>query len=323
MLFRLNPLKQIFLLIMLSLFFFLDSAIAQKCLYISSYHQGYEWSDGVEKGVRSTLKDKCEFKQFNMDTKRNKEVSYKKEIALKARELIQSWQPDVIIASDDNAARYIIQPYYKDHSIPFVFCGINWNVDAYGFPYTNTTGMVEVAPITALFDKVSEISGHPSNAFYIGADTLTEKKNLARFEQEAADAHIKLEHGLAKDLNEWLYYYKKAQDYDFVIIGSHSGINDWDQSSIQVNVLKETSKLSVTNHRWMMPYTILGLTKIPEEQGIWAAQAALNILDGVNPSSIPIIANRKWDVWLNENILGKTKINMPKTLAKKAKKVID
>ena len=185
--------------------------------------------------------------------------------------------------------------------------------------------MVEVAPITALFDKVTKIRGKADNGFYIGADTLTEKKNLTRFQQEAADSDIKLANGLAKDMEEWLYYYKKAQNYDFVIMGSNSGINDWDPIIIQKIIQQETHKLSVTNHRWMMPYTILGLTKIPEEQGKWAAQAALYILDGTSPSDIPIISNRKWDLWINEKILShsKIKIKMPHSLIKKAKKISD
>ncbi|MEE8303670.1 MAG: hypothetical protein V3S24_14685, partial [Candidatus Tectomicrobia bacterium] len=32
-----------------------QSVFAAKCLFISSYHRGYAWSDGVERGVRSVL----------------------------------------------------------------------------------------------------------------------------------------------------------------------------------------------------------------------------------------------------------------------------
>ena len=50
-----------------------NPALADKCLFISSHHQGYAWSDGVERGLRATLDGKCELKQFNMDTKRHKD----------------------------------------------------------------------------------------------------------------------------------------------------------------------------------------------------------------------------------------------------------
>ena len=30
------------------------------CLFVLSYHKGYGWSDGVEAGLRSKLRDRCE-----------------------------------------------------------------------------------------------------------------------------------------------------------------------------------------------------------------------------------------------------------------------
>lgn len=295
---------------------------AKKCLYIASYHQGYEWSDGVERGLKRELAGKCELKQFDMDTKRNTSEHFKKQAGLKAKELIESWQPDVVIASDDNASKYVIQPYFKDHKIPFVFCGINWDVDAYGYPYSNATGMVEVAPITDLLDKVNDIIGKPRNAFYLGVDVLTERKNFSRFAEEAKKRNIKLDKGLATTTLEWLNYYQQAQEYDFVIVGGNAGINDWNKTLILDTVMQSTQKLSITIQSWMMPYAILGLTKVPEEQGEWAAKVALYILDGEKPSDIPIVANRKWDIWVNDGILKGTDIKMPRALIKKSKKII-
>lgn len=301
---------------------FSASVAAKKCLYIASYHQGYEWSDGVERGLKRELADQCEFKQFNMDTKRNPSENFKKQAGLKAKALINSWQPDVVIASDDNASKYLIQPYFKDHNIPFVFCGINWDVEAYGYPYSNATGMVEVAPINDLLDKVSNIIGQPKNAFYLGVDVLTERKNYSRFAQEAKNRHIKLHKGLATSMEEWLRYYKQAQSYDFVIIGGNAGINDWNKKLVLNQIMQSTKKLSITIQGWMVPYSIFGLTKVAEEQGEWAAKVAVYILNGAKPSDIPIVANRKWDIWINKGILEQTKIIMPRALIRKAKKII-
>ncbi len=306
----------------LTLIIYSGAVSAKKCLYIASYHQGYEWSDGVEKGLREQLKGKCEIKQFNMDTKRNPSEAFKKAAGLKARDLILSWQPDVVIASDDNASRYVIQPFFKDHEIPFVFCGINWTVEAYGYPYSNVTGMVEVAPVSELLNKVTSIIGKPRTAFYLGVDVLTERKNFSRFAEEAEIRNIQLSKGLARTMQQWLAFYHEAQHYDFVIIGGNAGINDWDKSLVLQQIKKSTQKLSVTIQGWMVPYAILGLTKLPEEQGEWAAKVALYILDGAKPSEIPIVSNRKWDIWINEDILTNTDISIPASLNKKAKKVI-
>jgi ABC-type uncharacterized transport system substrate-binding protein len=296
-------------------------AFAAKCLFISSYHQGYAWSDGVERGVRSVLDGRCELKQFNMDTKRHKEVAMIKQKALEAKQLIESWQPDVVITADDNAAKYIIKPFYKDQPTPFVFCGVNWTVKEYGFPYRNVTGMIEVAPIKPLFDKAEAFLARHQRAFYIGADTLTERKNLRRFQQAAERRGISLEHRLVDTADAWLEAYREAQNYDFIIMGSNSGINDWDKAKIIDGVKAASQRLSLTNHGWMMPYTMLGLTKVPEEHGEWAAKTALHILDGIEPSRIPIIPNRKWDIWVNPRLLETTDVKLPKKLLQKGKKV--
>jgi len=297
------------------------TAMAQKCLYISSYHPGYAWSDGVERGVRSVLEGKCEIKQFNMDTKRNKQAEYIKKAALEAKQLIDSWNPDVVITADDNAAKYVIQAHYKNHKIPFVFCGINWTADEYGFPYTNVTGMVEVAPIYPLLEKVNDLVPKAKKAIYIGADTMTEQKNLARFEIALSKQDIHLDSALAGTMNDWLEAYTRAQQYDFIIIGSKSGIQDWDNEQVVNTIMTKSKKLSVTNHDWMMPYTMLGFTKVPEEQGEWAAQAALSILAGVEISKIAIVPNRKWDIWTNSPLLKTSNIMLPEGLILKSKYV--
>lgn len=297
-----------------------ENAQAAKCLFVSSYHQGYEWSDGVERGVRQALEGKCELRQFDMDTKRQKSEEFKKRVALEAKRLIESWKPDVVITADDNAAKYLIKPYFKDSAVPFVFCGVNWSADEYGFPYSNVTGMVEVAPIRPMLERAADIAAPGRRVFYLGANTLSEEKNLRRFQSAASELGIELDSKLASTTADWLAGYASAQAYDFVVLGSNSGINDWDDERIRQELSRISTRLTVTNHGWMMPYTMFGLTKVPEEHGEWGAQAALAILGGERPIDIPIIANRKWDVWANESLLQVAGISLPRSLRAKAKR---
>jgi ABC-type uncharacterized transport system substrate-binding protein len=304
-----------------TLFICLSSPVlASKCLFISSYHTGYEWSDGVALGLRNTLRGECEIKQFDMDTKRHKDEISIKQAALTAKALIDEWQPDVVITADDNAAKYVIASYYRDAPIPFVFCGINWSVEEYGLPYSNTTGIVEVAPIGLLLTQASNIVGGADSAVYIGADTLTERKNLHRFTLAAEDHRINLKGYLVSTSSEWIKAYKIGQNHDFLIIGSNSGIKDWDATAVKQYVHTHTRKLSATNHGWMLPYTMLGFTKDPEEQGVWAGKAAIAVLNGAKPNEIPIVSNRKWEIWINEEIVKSSGIEIPDAFVMKAKK---
>lgn len=290
-----------------------------RCLYVSSYHRGYAWSDGVERGLRDTLVDKCEILQFDMDTKRKKSAQEMQDAALQAKALIDSWHPDVVITADDNAAKYLIVPYYRDSHLPFVFCGINWTVEEYGFPYRNVTGMIEVAPVQVMIEEAKGLVPGASHVLYIGANTPTEHKNAARIRKAAEQRGLQFETRFAASLASWLDAYKQGQDFDFIIMGSNAGIDDWDDRRVTEAIRPMTHKLSVTSHEWMMPVSMLGMTKVPEEQGEWAGQVALQILSGATPDSIPVIANRKWDLFLNPALIDSAGLELPAQLSSKGK----
>ena len=69
------------ILLLVSSYFYSNAVMAAKCMLVMSYHQGYEWNDGVQRGVETVLKDKCELKIFYMDTKRNKSDAHAENMA--------------------------------------------------------------------------------------------------------------------------------------------------------------------------------------------------------------------------------------------------
>jgi hypothetical protein len=124
---------------------------------------------------------------------------------------------------------------------------------------------------------------------------------------------------LAASMAAWIDTYRDGQDYDFIIVGSNAGINDWNSEQILEAIRPITRRLTVTSHEWMMPVTMLGMTKVPEEQGEWSGQVALQILAGTEPDSIPVIANRKWDLFINSDLIDIGQISLPDQLASKGK----
>jgi ABC-type uncharacterized transport system substrate-binding protein len=296
-------------------------AAAKKCLFISSYHQGYAHADQIEAGVRSTLKGHCDLRQFDMDTKRRSSAEDKKKSALAARAVIDSWKPDIVITADDNAVKYLIEPFYKNKNLPFVFCGLNWTAAEYGLPYSNATGMIEVAPVGVMLDRAANIVPQFKRAFYLGADALSEKKNLKRFQSAAKKKGFHLDYALVGSTDAWIKSYTKAQEYDVVIIGNRHGIKNWDHDLAVAGTIKATRRLSVTNHGWMMPYTILGMTKVSREQGEWAGKTAIRILGGQKIAKIPVVPNRQRDIWINSEILSVSGVTLPQGVMRKGKKI--
>jgi len=287
----------------------------KKLLYIDSYHAGYPWSDGITKGITGTLKDTgVELKIIRMDTKRNKSTEFKKEAALKAKTAIEEFKPDVVIASDDNASKYLIMPYYRDAGLPFVFCGLNWDASAYGYPYRNVTGMVEVSLFPGLHGNLKRYA-KGNRIGFLAEDNLTDRKEF-KFQQKMFNVKFHAVH-FVSTFQEWKDAFKKFQEeVDMLILENNASIIGWDDTLAEDFVLKHVKIPTGTPNAWMMPVTLIGLIKIPEEQGQWAAQTALKILNGTPPSEISMTQNRKGKLFINVKIGNKLGVTFPRAAFK-------
>ena len=301
---------------------YISIASAWTCVYVSSYHKGYAWSDAVERGLRSELDGKCDLIQIDMDTKRNKSELYKIRKSREVAEEIMKIKPDVLITSDDNAAKYLVVPYFKGGNLPVIFSGINWTVEEYGFPAANVTGMVEVAPVRPMLKWAQRLTSQGSRGFYIGSDTLTEEKNLKHLVKVADDMQISISSKLVSGREAWQSAFKEAEDADFIILGSNAGIDDWDEKIIISFVRENAQKLILTNNDWMLPFSMLGFVKIPQEQGEWAAKTAIAIHQGTPIQRIPIVANRKWEIYENSLLMKLTGMKNSDVLRARTKKYI-
>lgn len=282
-----------------------------------SYHQGYEWNDGIESGVEETLKGRCELQKFHMDTKRNTSANFAREKAEQVKKIITNYKPDIVIAADDNAVKYVVTEY-ENSDIPFVFCGVNWSAKRYGFPYDNVVGMVEVAPISSLLRLARETAGNMRTGIFLTSDTRTEHKDFSRIKKVYSREGVKLTALFAKTMQEWNTLYSKAQKADFIILNNNAGIVDWSEASAVNTVKTKTKKLTLTTYKWMMPYAMVGIAKKPSEQGIWAAKTALKVLSGTPIKKIPVAINKQWSLYVNNNLLKKANLTLSPETREKA-----
>jgi ABC-type uncharacterized transport system substrate-binding protein len=289
----------------------------KKVLYIDSYHQGYAWSDGIEAGVKSALQGKgVELKTVYMDTKRNTDEAFKKEAGEKVKAVIEQFKPDVVIAADDNSQIYVTAKFYKDSPLPVVFCGVNWDASAYGFPCKNVTGMLEVAPVQPLLEQMKKYA-KGNRVGVIAVDNETNRKE-AEFTEKSVG--IKMEKVFVKDLEEWKKGFVELQSkVDMVIIDSDGGLYKGKEAELKAFVESNTKIVSGTMYDFMTPYAMVGFTKIAEEQGDWAATAALKILGGAAPSSIPVAKNEKGLLFVNARVAKVLKADLPYDMLASAK----
>ena len=270
--------------------------------------------------MRVRLADGCRIVRLDLDSKREKRRERIRAAADRALRTIVELDADVVLTADDNAMKHLVVPHLKGTERPVIFSGVNWTVEEYGLPAPNVTGMVEVAPIAPMIRRAIELVPGARRALYVGASTLTEAKNYERIARTAERFGVRLDAVYATDMAGWKRAFVDAQDHDFVIVGSSSGLDGWDDAEAAAHALAVTRRPSFTNHDWMMPVTAVGYTKVPEEQGEWAADSALAVLGGMSPGDIPLVTNRKWDTWVNEPLLAASGTRLPRALADAAKR---
>ncbi len=275
----------------------------KKIIFIDSYHEGYEWSDDTVKGLLSILENTgVELKIHRMDTKREPSEESKVQAGIKAKSAIEEFKPNVVITSDDNAFKYLIMPYFKDADLPVVFCGINWDVSVYkDAPYKNTTGIEEIASIDQLVEILKKYS-RGNRIGLVAADNETQRKEGEYYKKLF---NFVIDERYVKSLGDWKKAFLDLQGkVDILIVGNPVGIKDWptkeQEPEVIITFMIENTKVPTgTIYEWATQYTMVGLTKIPEEHGEWAGQAALKILDGISPSDIPVTQSKKGKIMLN------------------------
>jgi ABC-type uncharacterized transport system substrate-binding protein len=289
----------------------------KKILFVNSYHEGYEWSDGIETGLEEVLGDTgIELYYVRMDTKNNPEETFGQDAGVKAKSEIEAFKPDVIIAADDNAQKYLVVPYLKKTDTPVVFVGVNWDASAYGYPTDNVTGMIEVELPAQLVDHLKNYA-EGERLGYLTVDSETERKVAQIYNERFFDGQMK--EYWVKTYDEFKEQFVTAQEeVDILFVGNNAGIDRWDEAEIEAFMTENTKIPTGTINDWLAPYVLITLAKSPEEQGEWSAQAALSILDGTPVSEIPVVENKRGELILNLDIAEQLGVVFSPTLLRNA-----
>jgi ABC-type uncharacterized transport system substrate-binding protein len=290
--------------------------LGRKILWVSSYHEGYEANDDIERGIRAVLKDKAvQLQVLHMDTKRNDAEEFGRQAGLRAFAKVKEFAPDVVIASDDNAQKYLVVPYLLNTGIPVVFCGVNWDASIYGYPAKNVTGMMEV-DLIELFEHLQR-HARGTRVGYLSGNVETERKVIDIYNRRFFKGTMKSY--LVTSMDEFKTAFLKAQEeVDMLYISNYSGIKDWDRIEAELFLGRHTRIPTGSHHGFMAPYVVFVAAKIMEEHGTYAATTALRILEGVSPVEIPLSENSRAELILNLRMAGAASIVPPLALLKTA-----
>jgi ABC-type uncharacterized transport system substrate-binding protein len=295
--------------------------VSGKVFYVDSYHEGYAWSDLLTKSIEDSFANTgVELRSFKLDTNRHTDEEFRKNMALEAKRQIEAFHPDVIIATDDNATKYLIEPYFKDAGTPVVFAGINWDISGYGLPYSNTTGMIEVHLVDELISKLSVYS-KGSRIGFLSGDDISSRKSA---EFSAKVFGLNYETRLVSSFEDFKKEYLAFQDsVDMLYIHNNQSIGGWDDDEAGKFVFENARIPSGTTSEWMAPLVLIGLSHDAAELGEWSAQTAMEIIGGKKPSDIPITKNKRGQLQLNLKMADLLKITFSPSLIKNASEIIE
>jgi hypothetical protein len=289
----------------------------KRILWVDSYDEGYEWSRGLERGLRQALEGTGVMLDiWRMDTRRHKGEPFARQAGVSARDHIERTRPDLVIASDDNVQQYLVVPFLKDTALPVVFCGVEKDPAGYGYPALNVTGMVEVDQVDKLFrqlrrfargDRIGELFGAHGPA-----RTFASRHNERLFDNRMKVYEV-------RTMAEFKQAVLRArQEVDMLHLRNYVGIEDWDAAEAEAFLLAHADLPTGAVNPWMENLVLFTLAKLPEEQGEYAAVAALRILYGTTTAEMPLISNRLARLTVNLRMAKAAGIVLPVSLLRTA-----
>lgn len=161
----------------------------QRVLLLNSYHHGFEWSDDVTRGVRSGLRHSSgvELLVEYMDRRRDESQAGLEALDRLYLTKYEHAQPDLIIAADDAAVRFVISR--RDRlfpGVPVVFCGVNEHRGTSAYVSKSPeqrpwlTGVLELVDVEATVNLALRLHPGTRNIVLVGeGDAAGYERNLA------------------------------------------------------------------------------------------------------------------------------------------------
>jgi hypothetical protein len=289
----------------------ITSAQAANCFYINSYHQGYEWSDRIQAQFSKEMKTVCNISYHYLNAKKETNPNKLKNKGMEIANLIALSQPDIVIAADDAASEYVVNPYLRNGQTPVIYVGINWDPRPFGYPMSNATGMTEVWPIQQALDTVKKTIGVVTKMALITADNPLENRDEQAIRKIMDKNDVQLNSYFVRTFEEWKQSIKAAQYNDVIKLGTIQGIKDWDKEAAIAWIKEHNQRFTFANQDFMLPFVMYSISKSPEEFGHWAAELTRTIFKGDQPWQIPIIPNRIFISRYNPLLLSKTDFKIP------------
>lgn len=281
-----------------------------RILHIMSYHEGWEWTEMQLQGFQEVFKDyDVEYKILAMDANTDNSEEWLTKKGEEAKKIIETWKPDLVYASDDEAQEYVTKNYINA-DIPFVFSAVNKDAEYYGFDEAeNITGSLEIEDFEGTIDLLEMIVPEVKSILIVCDTSAIWQQMLPRLEE-----NIKKFQDIKFIIPDQIKTYQEYQDIVTKYQGKVDGMlqvgifNFKDENNKNVpyqDVLKWTiANSSIPDVSFWIDRiangTLCSVAISAYQHGMTAGKLAEKILvEGVSPKDLPMELNVKGEPAIN------------------------
>lgn len=297
-------------LLMILIFFLSATGFASDrkvVLVMHSYHQGLEWTDEITGAILETFHaDGGDYEIFfeYLDTKRNPGEEYFARLSdfEKQKKQLAGLDFDVIIASDNDALRFLTgEGRDLFAGIPVVFCGLNNYTPQLLGGRSDITGITESIDYRSTLEIMKKLHGNRDKVLIIVDRTSTgnalteELKNIEREFSGSFTFQYMRDFSVESIGEEIAALGKEYIIYLLVMNSDRNGV--FISYSDAIKLVRQAAAVPIYGS-WDFFFgkgIVGGMIVSGYDQGEAAAQMALRILKGEDPSDIPVVtmgANR-------------------------------
>lgn len=308
-----------------------DEKSGKKVLIVHSYDRNFAWTADIHDALeRMFARHQIQIRTMFMDANINRDKASLTAAGLKAAELMNSFRPDVVITSDDDAQQYFAAQFAGDSSAPaFVFCGVNQDPARYGYPAINVTGVVEELAWSESLKLLRRLDPGIHRVAVL-LDSRSSSLAATRSMRASTPAGIEPEWIIVDTYQKWRQLVESSSaTHDALAIMTYHGLTDTDGRIVpSQEVMHWTREHANIPSLGFFDYTVAdgalcGVIQTGFEHGTLAADMALRILNGERPKNIPIVSTTRGLTMFNLKMAKKLRIDIPDNLLQEAAALVE
>jgi ABC-type uncharacterized transport system substrate-binding protein len=326
---RLNTIRALTIIFLICLLVFLVVVNLGKprVFILHSYALDFSWVRDINEGLMRILKKRpYSIRWHYMDTKRHPSEKFKQKAGITARTLIKKWNPDILIAIDDNAQGYVARHFLNDPSMNIVFTGVNATAKDYGYDKANNvTGILERIPFTEFKEvflqllpkerrRIVHISDNSTSSYHIHKELMSidwEPLQLVKSYQ-------------CDTFGQWKNAIRRAEQIGDIVLFTH--YHTIKERLTDKNIITPRKIIQWTEPRLKIPGIgcwgffvedggMMAVAVSPYEQGEEAAKMAVDIIErGKKTTDIPVMVSVQYVVYIREKCIKIRKMDLPRML---------